>query len=284
MARALTGVSVLVVEDDADTRDLLELGLGAVGAEVRTAASAEAALQLLEGWRPDVILSDLQLPGVDGYEFLELLRAHPHLRSIPAVALSGALGVPRERIPQATFEKLLAKPSKLPAIVMALAAVAQQESPRTLPAEHPGAELRDVLKQLGAASDCRFTSVLVFSGGDTLSSIWTYDRDRPKFDAFPLGLPVHASYCVLVREAGAMCVIEDAATDPRTAGHPKRAELARYVGTPLFRADGTMFGTVCSYDSVPGAIAPATRDALATAARQLEPWLSELFPDGPSPG
>lgn len=279
MARALKGIAVLVVEDDPDTLDLLALGLGAVGADVRIAGSAEIALTMLEAWRPDVLLCDLQLPGVDGYRFLEVLRANPRLRTIPAVALSGVAGLPNQGRAHATFEKFLRKPTKLPEIVIALATLCESDGRSgTAPVpERPSSELRTALARLSAASGCRFTSLLRFAEDDTLTSIWTYDRDRPKIDPFPLGLPMHASYCVLVREAGTMVVVEDAATDPRTSDHARRNDLARYIGVPLFRPDRTMFGTVCCYDKEPHAISAETRDALAAAAHEIEPWLAELF-------
>jgi CheY-like chemotaxis protein len=267
---------VLVVEDDLETRELLALGLEAVGASVQHAESAEDALALLESWRPHVILCDIQLPGIDGYKFLELLRANPRLRSIPAAALSGTLGLSRDRIPTATFQKLLSKPSRLPEIVLALATLAEAE-PAPDPAQLPTSKLRAALERLNAATTCRYTSLMLFGENDTLTSLWTYDRDRPKADPFPIGLPVHASYCVLVRDAGELTVIEDARSDPRTATHPKRTELASYVGAPLFRADGTMFGTVCCYDEEPRKIPDSTREALTVAAREVEPWLIEMF-------
>ncbi|MGE0548515.1 MAG: response regulator [Kofleriaceae bacterium] len=277
MARALHGIAVLIVEDDPDGRELMALGLAAVGADVRSAESAEAALAVLADWRPHVILCDLQLPGIDGYTFLELLRANPRLRSIPAVALSGAYSNPIAEIPGASFDKLLRKPSKLPEIVLALATLAGSSEEPSVANDQPSSELRAVLEQLNTASGCRYTSLLLFDEDDTLRSLWTYDRDRPKQDPFPLGLPVHASYCVLVRDAGAMCTVEDAKQDPRTVNHPKRDELARYVGAPLFKPDGRMFGTVCCYDSAPRAIDQPTRDAVASAAREIEPWLVALL-------
>ena len=275
MANALKGVSVLIVEDDPDTLDMLFLGLGAVGATVQTASSAEAALELLQSWRPDVVLSDLQLPGVDGFEFLELLRANPRLRTIPAAALTGVRGHIQDP-KRAVFEKYLIKPTKLPEIVIALATLASQERPEDH-ADRPSVPLREALARLNAASGCRYTSLLRIGEDNTLTSIWTYDRDRPKADPFPIGLPVHVSYCVLVHDSQAMAVIEDARRDPRVATHPKRDELARYIGVPLFRDDGSMFGTLCCYDSEPHAIDQTTRDAVAAAAKQIEPWLNALF-------
>ncbi len=278
MTSALKGVSVLVVDDDTDVLDMMHLGLGAVGAEVRIAATAEAALAILETWRPDVVLSDLDLPGVDGFEFLELLRSNPRLSDIPAAALSGA---PQRTSDTRRFEKYLSKPTRLPEIIIALATLARQERPERR-SEHQSSELRAALARLNGASGCRFTSLLRFGEDDTLTSIWTYDRERPKIDPFPLGLPVHVSYCTLVRETGEMCVIEDSALDARVADHPKREQLACYAGAPLFREDGSMFGTVCCYDDKPHAVLQVTRDAIAAAAREVQPWLNALFADEPS--
>lgn len=128
MASALKGVSVLIVEDDPDALDILCLALGAVGATVQSAASAEAALVMLQRWRPDVVLSDIQLPGVDGFAFLELLRANPRLCMIPAAALTG-LRSPPGGPNSAAFETYLTKPTKLPAIVTALASLASRARP-----------------------------------------------------------------------------------------------------------------------------------------------------------
>jgi two-component system CheB/CheR fusion protein len=126
MASALKGVSVLVVDDDPDALDILGLALGAVGATVQTAASAEAALAMLQRWRPDVVLSDIQLPGLDGFAFLGLLRANPRFCTIPAAALSG-VRAPLAGQKPAAFEKYLTKPTKLPEIVSALASLASRE-------------------------------------------------------------------------------------------------------------------------------------------------------------
>jgi two-component system CheB/CheR fusion protein len=127
MANALKGISVLIVEDDPDMLDTLFLGIGAVGATVQVAGSAEAALALLHNWRPDVVLSDIQLPGVDGFRLLELVRAQPGLRTIPAAALSG--GAASRNTGPGGFETYLAKPVHLRELVIALAALASRERP-----------------------------------------------------------------------------------------------------------------------------------------------------------
>ncbi len=279
MAGALKGVSVLVVEDDPDTLELFILSLSAVGAITKKAASAEAALAILGTWKPDVILCDIQLPGVDGYSLRELVTKNPHLADVPLIAITGSHpSVEAARGLMSGFAKFLLKPAKLPDIVIAVASVVSATDRTTQPPP-PGAPttkvVRSVLATLNAATPCRYTSFLRVDATDKLTSIWTYDRQHPAVDPFPLGLPVHAAYAVLVREARATVAIEDAAADPRTNELEQR--LASYVGVPMFRENGSVLGTICCYDEVPHALDQATREAVGTAATELEPVLREIF-------
>ncbi|HYP53930.1 MAG TPA: ATP-binding protein, partial [Pyrinomonadaceae bacterium] len=72
---SLAGLRLLVVEDEPDTLDLLRISLSGYGAEVTTAASAAEALEALGRARPDVLVSDVGMPGEDGYELLRRVRA-----------------------------------------------------------------------------------------------------------------------------------------------------------------------------------------------------------------
>lgn len=124
-ANALHEISILVVEDDLDTCQLYERALTAAGATVRTASSVGAALSLLAGSRPDVVLCDLHLPEVDGYELLKEVLADPMLAGIPVIAISGSHpDLERERALEAGFALHLSKPSKLREIVRAVADLA----------------------------------------------------------------------------------------------------------------------------------------------------------------
>lgn len=89
----LTGVRVLVVDDEADTRSMLAVVLGQCEADVRTASSASEALATLDahdGWRPDLLVSDIGMPDEDGYSLIKKIRERPTEQggSIPAVALT----------------------------------------------------------------------------------------------------------------------------------------------------------------------------------------------------
>jgi CheY-like chemotaxis protein len=90
----LEGLKVLVVDDDADTRELLKAVLGSRGAEVSAAGSAREALELFETLRPAVLVSDIGMPGEDGYDLIRKVRALPAERGgrTPAVALTAYAG------------------------------------------------------------------------------------------------------------------------------------------------------------------------------------------------
>ena len=88
---SLRGVRVLILEDHEDSRLGYEALFSHQGARVLGTASAEEALEKLSSFRPDVILSDLTLPRVDGFTFIRTLRNWPAEQGglCPAVALSG---------------------------------------------------------------------------------------------------------------------------------------------------------------------------------------------------
>ncbi|WP_437961776.1 hybrid sensor histidine kinase/response regulator [Sorangium sp. So ce119] len=89
IARPLRGLRVLLVEDDPDTRHVMAYTLGEQGAEVTVVGSAQAALEVLSaanaGGRPNVLVSDLGMPDLDGYELLRRLRAMEGERGEPAL-------------------------------------------------------------------------------------------------------------------------------------------------------------------------------------------------------
>ena len=110
---SLRGNKVLVVEDHDDARELVASVLRAAGAEVITAASTAEALDRMAGTTPDVLLSDLGLPGEDGYTLLRRIRATNTFegRAVPAVALTAfARASDRKRALAAGFLHYIIKP------------------------------------------------------------------------------------------------------------------------------------------------------------------------------
>jgi PAS domain S-box-containing protein len=132
----LDGVRVLVVDDRQDDRELLALMLSRQGAEVRLAQSAAEALGLLGTWRPDVLVSDIEMPGQDGYSFISKLRAlaDPTLAGLPAIAVTAHARLEdRERASAAGYEYHIPKPIERMRVIDAVAAAAgrQRERPRS---------------------------------------------------------------------------------------------------------------------------------------------------------
>lgn len=84
----LQGVRVLVVDDEPDSLEFMQLLLAQEGAVVTTVASALAALEVLSQFPVDVLVSDIQMPQLDGYGLIRQVRSHPVLHSLPAIALS----------------------------------------------------------------------------------------------------------------------------------------------------------------------------------------------------
>ena len=86
---SLNGVSVLVVEDEDDSRELVALFLSKAGATVETANSGAEGLEKIKAGQFDVLVSDIGMPQMDGYQFIEAVRSlDPQHSSIPAIALT----------------------------------------------------------------------------------------------------------------------------------------------------------------------------------------------------
>ena len=79
---------VLVVEDHAENRRIVRLLLNHAGIEMIEAVTGEEGIAVAETERPDVILMDIQLPGLDGYEATRRIKANPELRHIPIIVVT----------------------------------------------------------------------------------------------------------------------------------------------------------------------------------------------------
>jgi CheY-like chemotaxis protein len=124
---SLKGVRVLVVDDEEDARDLVAAVLRRAGADVLTAVSVAEALAVSDRERPDVLLSDLEMPGEDGYALIRKLRTspEPRLSGMPAAALTAyASYEDARRAREAGFDVHLSKPVQSRELVAVLAALA----------------------------------------------------------------------------------------------------------------------------------------------------------------
>lgn len=130
----LDGLRVLAVDDDPDALELTAAILGNAGALVKTCCSAAAALQILQEWRPDVLVSDIEMPGEDGYSLIRKIRALADDRDArtPAIALT-AYGRIEDRIQALSsgFSMHLPKPVDPEEFTTIIASVARVFRPPT---------------------------------------------------------------------------------------------------------------------------------------------------------
>jgi CheY-like chemotaxis protein/two-component sensor histidine kinase len=118
----LSGVNVLVIEDEPDTRATLRAILEQYGARPTVVATAKEALSVVRRTPPDVLLSDIALPGEDGYALIRHIRATIDATRLPAAALSGHLDKDAEtNAVDAGFQTFLAKPIEPTSLAQALA-------------------------------------------------------------------------------------------------------------------------------------------------------------------
>jgi diguanylate cyclase len=129
----LDETTVLVVDDHPDSVDILACALELAGAEVRTAKSSHEAIAILEnGWTPQVVLLDIAMPRIDGYDLLAAIRCEPRLMAVPAVAITAhARDADRTRAREAGFSELLAKPLDVRVVLEVVARLASR--PATAP-------------------------------------------------------------------------------------------------------------------------------------------------------
>ena len=131
----LKGLRLLVVDDDADALDLFVTLLRHAGADVRTAGSVAEGLAALRAWEADVVVSDIEMPGENGYVLIRALRggAVPHGDRLPAVAVTAYGGVAeRVKILSAGFDAYVPKPvepDELAAVIARLVSRARAGRP-----------------------------------------------------------------------------------------------------------------------------------------------------------
>jgi PAS domain S-box-containing protein len=131
----LSGIRILVVDDEPDARDLIQRVLTECKAQVFTAASAPEALNALDSSQADILISDIGMPGVDGYELLRHVRARaPDRRGdIPAIALTAfARSEDRTRALRAGFLVHVAKPVEASELIATVGAIAGRAGPRSV--------------------------------------------------------------------------------------------------------------------------------------------------------
>jgi signal transduction histidine kinase/ActR/RegA family two-component response regulator len=126
---SLKNLKVLVVDDEASAREVASMILVQAQADVRTAGSANAALEVMDEWRPDVLVADIGMPDVDGYGLIRLVRSRSPQKGgdVPAAALTGyARTQDRLRVLAAGFQMHIPKPIQPTELVTVVASLGQR--------------------------------------------------------------------------------------------------------------------------------------------------------------
>ena len=128
---SLKGLHVLLVDDNQDNLQSLSLTLSECGADVQAVSSAAEAFEVLQWYEPDVLVSDLAMPGEDGYSLIERIRMLEATdgNKIPAVALTAYVRVEdRTRALSARFNMFVPKPVEPNELIAAIANLAELDS------------------------------------------------------------------------------------------------------------------------------------------------------------
>ena len=122
----LSGLKILVVDDDRETREFIRVVLRQAGAEITAVESAHAAVQSFEQEKPHVVVTDIAMPGMDGYELTRMLRSRAEAKGVKIIALTAFPGG-IANASQAGLDMYLTKPIDPADLVQALADVAGRE-------------------------------------------------------------------------------------------------------------------------------------------------------------
>lgn len=131
-ALALQGLTVLVIDDALDSLELVQAVLAPSQARILTATGAQEALRLIALHRPDLIISDIGMPVVDGFDFIRKVRALPDrlIASVPVIALTAfSRKEDEQKVLAAGFDEFLAKPLVPAALLQTVAAVNARRAP-----------------------------------------------------------------------------------------------------------------------------------------------------------
>jgi PAS domain S-box-containing protein len=126
----IAGLRILVVDDEADTRDLLGVALGACGAKVLTAATAREALDIAARSKPDVLISDIGMPDEDGFELIRRVRELPAESGggVPAIALTAyARAEDRLRVLRSGYQMHVPKPVEMAELLTVIASLVRRK-------------------------------------------------------------------------------------------------------------------------------------------------------------
>lgn len=274
----LADIDALVIDGDPECLEVLGAHLIGHGARARGVRNGATALDVAAKKPPAVVICELNLPDFDGRSLVAALRSLPGCGSVPAIALTALPALAGyARAQGAGFEKYLIKPARLTDVTDAVCCVVGD---RDIPASGTTPSLgeisesialhdyRSLLRALNVSAAHRCTALLRFDD-EELNSVWTFDRERPSLDPFPLRLRVAETPCALVRANRAPVVIEDTTRNGKSYAGSRGHGMRALCGVPLLGQGSVAHGVLCHFDPDPRSASSPTVDLLERVARMF---------------
>ena len=132
-------MKILIVEDDENSSLLLTTALGALGYEAESAESGESALQTMYQSPPDLVISDIMMPGMDGFELCRIIKTDPQLSHIPLVFYTATYTAPEDRELALTLgaSRFIVKPMEISEFLNIITGILEEHKQRNLPVPRP---------------------------------------------------------------------------------------------------------------------------------------------------
>lgn len=291
MEREENGARVLVVDDDRDLvesyRGILELA----GYRVSTALSGEDALDQALAQRPDVVLTDISMPNMDGFELINRLKNELGLQTPPVVVCS-AFDMTEQEATDRGAELFLQKPATAAALVESLEAVRHGARPdaaaiisertharherqrhihgsevrlRSLDRVLLASEVRPWVDWMRAYFDCGSAGVFLLEGDAVMPLVVV----GAQMAARPEPQLLHAMLAAGI-ETGTSLVVRDMAAQPSfRRALADRPDIATFAGVPIITTDGVRIGAICLADSRPGRLDADSLDIMEHLGRGI---------------
>ncbi|GIF15403.1 response regulator [Actinoplanes teichomyceticus] len=289
--------SIVIAEDDRDIAELLKEVLSGGGHAVRIAGSGAAALDLIGGAVPDLVVLDHHMPGMSGLEVADRLRADPATATLPVIMLSAAAPAAARQLCDVTISKPVRPRHLLQAAEQLLAARAAG-GPADTAHPDPAGQLTDVPRLLAvsdfltrpayAAGLNSFAERLAVLTGVPAAAVTLMLNDTvvvagsyglPAWVREAGGVPAEWSPDTIVVAEDVPVLITDSRDSAEYADSPLFAVsgIRSYASVPLHSPEGHIVGTLCVMDDEPGT---CTEDTVQILHSQRAPALALLAPAG----
>jgi CheY-like chemotaxis protein len=267
----LANRTIVLVDPDVEGAAVVAAELRRAGARCLVAGSAEMAAWAVHETLPDALVAELRLPDGDAHELLARLRGAPECAAMSSLGLTSEGALAAEGLARsAGYDKYLLKPAPATDVAESLGCAIGlrralgadlQVSAEGIPDLVERAEYGLLLRALNADSGYRYTAFLRLRT-PALHSVWTFDREHPRFDRWPIGLGAGSTPCGAVLATRAPLVLEDAEDEPRLPAALRHVAMRAFAGVPLLDDEQRVVSILCHFSPTPVPADRAVRERL----------------------